>query len=202
VWSEEHFAAEPQPVQATQRSTGSAEQEQGARWVTINGRHVLMQASQTGPAQQTTGDRIAKTAEKYEGSKAWSFTGRKDDFGPNTNKCNKFVYDVTEEAGAPALVIGSDGEPRPPLAAERADPRTSIPGWRALGTTEMPQPGDVAAYKIPRHADYTGHSGIVTSVDPSGFVHGTAAHQYVVGPDEKFNSARGRPVTYRRYTGG
>jgi hypothetical protein len=80
VWSEEHFAAEPQPVQATQRSTGSAEQERGARWVTINGRHVLMEASQTGPAQQTTGDRIAKTAEKYEGSKAWSFTGRKDDF--------------------------------------------------------------------------------------------------------------------------
>jgi hypothetical protein len=78
----------------------------------------------------------------------------------------------------------------------------TIPGWRAPGTAEMPQPGDVAAYKIPRHADYTGHSGIVTSVDPSGFVHGTAAHQYVVGPDEKFNSARGRPVTYRRYTGG
>ena len=132
-------------------------------WVTIDHRHVFI---------DETRSRIAATARKYRGSTAWAFDKRKDGFGPNTNKCNKFVYDVTKEAGAPATVTGSDGKPRPPLAAEWADPRVSIPGWRILGPNEQPQPGDVAAYKLPGHVTYTGHSGIVTSTDQNGAVHG------------------------------
>jgi hypothetical protein len=47
---------------------------------------------------------------------------------------------------------------------------------------------------------FSGHSGIVTSVDPDGFIGGTAAHYDVVGPDDKFQHRPG--VTFRRYTGG
>jgi hypothetical protein len=45
-------------------------------------------------------------------------------------------------------------------------------------------------------------NGIVTSVDSSGTVHAIAAHERVVGPDDKFNSRKSRTVTYRRFTGG
>jgi hypothetical protein len=113
------------------------------------------------------------------------------------------VYDVTKEAGAEARVAGSDGKPRPPLASEWADPKTKITNWRPLAKNEKPQPGDVAAYKLSRGGtSFSGHSGIVTSVEPDGFVHGMAAHDDKVGPDDKFNSQRDRPVTYRRYEPG
>ena len=94
-----------------------------------------------------------------------------------------------------------DGKPRPPLAAEWADPDITIPGWRVLGPNETPQPGDVAAYKLPGHATYTGHSGIVTAVEVNGTVQAVAAHRDMVGLDNKFNSTPERPVTYRRYEG-
>lgn len=178
------------------------EQEQSGHWVTINSRHVLIDEAQAGPASRSTRDRIAATARKYNGSTDWAFARQKDNFAPGTNKCNKFVYDVTKEAGAEAIIIGSDGKSRPPLAAEWADPRTTIPGWRVLGPNEMPQPGDVAAYGLPGHTTYTGHSGIVTAVDGDGTVHAIAAHDQVVGPDDKFNPTRSRKVTYRRHTGG
>lgn len=143
--------------------------------------------------------KIARTAQKYNGSTDWTFAKQKDDFPPNTNKCNKFVYDVTKESGAPAIVIGVNGKRRPPLAGEWADPNMPIPGWSVLGKSETPQPGDVAAYKLPGHSTYTGHSAIVTAVDANGVVHAVAAHLTIVGPDDKFQRVQG--VTFRRYTG-
>jgi hypothetical protein len=110
---------------------------------------------------------------------------------------------VTTEAGARALVVGSDGKPRPPLAAEWADPRVAISGWRVLGPNETPQPGDVAAYKLTGGGIYySGHSGVVVSLDPDGTVHAIAAHNDKVGPDDKFNPTREHPATFRRYIGG
>lgn len=167
--------------------------DENGHWVTIDHRHVWI---------DETRDKIVRTARKHNGSTDWAFAKKKDNFPAYTNKCNKFVYDVTKEAGAEASVIGSDGKPRPPLAAEWADPHTPIPGWRVVGPNEAPQPGDVAAYKLPGHTDYTGHSGIVTGVDANGTVHAIAAHGYVVGSDDKFNSTQSRTVTYRRYMGG
>jgi hypothetical protein len=151
--------------------------------------------------QQTRAD-VAATAEKYNGSTDWGFSKQKGAFACNTNKCNAFVGDVTKEAGAPASVTGSDGKSRYPLAAEWADKNTKIADWRVLGKGETPEPGDVAAYKLSGGgASYSGHSGIVTSVESNGVVHGMAAHENVVGPDDKFNSTPTRTVTYRRYTG-
>ncbi|MGH9738836.1 MAG: CHAP domain-containing protein [Candidatus Acidiferrales bacterium] len=174
-------------------SVGVAPQNRTAdgRWVTIDHHHVFI--------AETRG-RIVKTAQKYNGSTDWAFNKRKDNFPAGTNKCNKFVYDITKEAGAPALVVGNDGKPRPPLAAEWADPRVSIPSWQVLGPAEKPEAGDVAAW--PNHySDATGHSGIVVSVDPDGQVTAIAAHSSVVGSDGSFNRSRHPRVTYRRYVG-
>ncbi|HXQ25927.1 MAG TPA: CHAP domain-containing protein [Candidatus Acidoferrales bacterium] len=143
-----------------------------------------------------------RVAKKYNDSSAWAFSKRKDNFPPGTDKCNKYVYDVAKEAGAEALTKGSDGNMRPPLAGEWASPDVKIPNWEVLAGKDVPQPGDVAAYPLPGHPTYTGHSGIVTSVDADGTVHAIAAHEDVVGPDDKFNRADGRMVTYRRFTGG
>lgn len=63
---------------------------------------------------------------------------------------------------------------------------------------EAPQRGDVAAYALPGHTDYTGHSGIVVSVSKDGTVKAIAAHSTVIGPDYSFQPA---VATYRRYTG-
>lgn len=183
----------------------SIAEDSDTHWVTINQHHVLIHEGRTTDDKRTrkTREAIVRTAKKYNGSADWAFDKKKDDFPPGTNKCNKFVYDVTREAGAPAVVIGSDGRPRPPLAGEWADQNTPIAGWRVLGKSEMPQPGDVTAYKLPGGgAAYTGHSGIVTAVDPNGTVHAIAAHENVVGPDDKFNSTPHRIVSYRRYEGG
>jgi len=122
-----------------------AQQGSAPHWVTIQGHQVLIGDEDARRSRRTKGARIAATAEKYSGSTAWAFAKRKDNSGPGTSKCNKFVYDVTKESGAEATVIGSDGKPRPPLAAEWADPSVEIPGWRVLGKNETPQSGDVAA---------------------------------------------------------
>lgn len=177
--------------------------DSNGHWVTINGRHVLIEGTATSrETPAATGKKIVAIARKYNGSTAWAFGKRKDNFPANTNKCNKFVYDVTKEAGALALVIGSNGKPRPPLAAEWADPKVLIPGWQALGPNEKPRPGDVAAWPH-RYSDATGHSGIVVAVDPDGRVKAIAAHYGQVGSDMSFNRSGEHPVvTYRRYTGG
>jgi hypothetical protein len=87
------------------------------------------------------------------------------------------------------------------LAAEWADKNTNIDNWRVLGKGEAPQPGDVGAYKLSGGgASYSGHSGIITSVDSNG-VHAMAAHENVVGPDNKFDRSVTPTVVYRRYTG-
>lgn len=112
--------------------------------------------------------------------------------------------DVTKEAGAPASVIGSEGKSRYPLAAEWADKNTKITNWRMLGNGETPHAGDVAAYKMQGGgASFSGHSGIVVSVDANGTVHGVAAHPDVVGPEDKFQpDSKQHSVVFRRYTGG
>jgi len=179
------------------------------------------QVQSQGSRAQTNADvqgKIVAAAQKYSdaGSAAWALDTKKDEFPAGSNKCNKFVGDVLTEAGTKPVVLAKDGKPipiapgsntpRPPTAAEWADAGVTIQNWRVVGPNEKPQPGDVAAYKIEQgqFAGATGHSGVVTSVDPNGHVNGTAAHFDKVGPDDKFQPSTpdsARKVVYRRYTG-
>lgn len=147
--------------------------------------------------------RIARTAEKYVGSKDWSYETSKDNFDSNTNKCNKFVYDVTDEAGASPgtpngnwLKIALGGDPSPPTAGQWADPAYKIPNWKVVN---RPQRGDVAAYSH-RYSDATGHVAIMKN---SSYSIGANAHIVRV-TDFGSNSSHlppGSNYVYRRYVG-
>ncbi len=164
------------------------------------------QQNQSNEGSQTNLDKrkeIAKVATDKDGDRSYAQNEKKDDFGPGTNKCNKFVYDTTKEAGATEQVKGSDGKMRPALAGEIADKNVTIKNWRVLGSNEKPEPGDVVAYKIGNGGtpNATGHSGVVVGVDAQG-ARTMAAHYDGAGPaDHQFASHTSNDVTYRRYTG-
>jgi len=106
---------------------------------------------------------IVRVARSKVGSRDWLYTVKKDNFGENTNKCNKFVYDVLVEAGVkppPEVPKWFGLSSRAPTAGEWADPDLMIRGWYAVTD---PQPGDVVA-EAHQYSDATGHCGIVTAV--------------------------------------
>ena len=109
-------------------------------------------------------DDIAETAEKYIGSTDWARDKRKDDFGPGTWKCNKFVYNVLREAGVTAPTKGPDKHGRywPLQAADWASSSFHIPGWQHMGYGVARQRGDVIA-KESLSNNATGHCGIAVS---------------------------------------
>ncbi|SIO59004.1 hypothetical protein SAMN05444166_5891 [Singulisphaera sp. GP187] len=119
----------------------------------------------------------------------------KDDFAANTNKCNKFVFDVAVEAGVtpPPKVSMYLIFSRPPTAGEWADPKVAISGWDVVTS---PLPGDVVA-EAHRYADATGHVGIVVgpnlTVSASALVGGV-----IVENDWGFRTDQ--TPTFRRYT--
>jgi RHS repeat-associated protein len=152
------------------------------------------------PADAQAREATASNAEASNKHKDYAFSAKKDNFACNTNKCNKFVHDMAKAGtGKPPLVKGSDGKMRPATAGELANPNLKIAHWSVVTS---PERGDTAAYAIPGGGTaYSGHSGIVTSVDSNGTVHAMAAHADVVGPDDKFNSTPNRTVVYRRFEG-
>ena len=158
----------------------------------------LIEGSLANIARRDAIDRIARS---YNSSNAWAFATRKDDFGPNTNKCNKFVFDVLNEAGAAAFFTPKGGRPRPPMAGDWANQFAQIPNWRVLKPDESPQPGDVAAFPLPGHTSYTGHSGIITSCGCSeGGTASMSAHDMAVyAAPHQFTYEPG--LLFRRYTG-
>ncbi|MCF0124477.1 MAG: LysM peptidoglycan-binding domain-containing protein [Clostridia bacterium] len=112
--------------------------------------------------------KIANMAESCEGSDDWSYSTAKDNFGKNTYKCNKFVYDVTNDCDA------SIGTPNgnilkkifgktdcPPTAGQLGDPNYSIDNWTPLMDGEIPMPGDIIS-ESHDYSDATGHCGIIT----------------------------------------
>jgi hypothetical protein len=109
---------------------------------------------------------IDKIARGYRGSQDWNFDKQKDNFPPSTNKCNKFVCDVLNEAGTPMLFTPKGAAPRCARAGEIANPNWKPNCWRTFGPDEIPKAGDVAAYPLtdPTGSNsYSGHSGIITS---------------------------------------
>jgi hypothetical protein len=118
-------------------------------------------------------------------------------YTPGRPTCNLFVQRDIAESGAPKPVVTkADGTKAAPGAAEWA--KSPVPGWRFLKPGEKPKPGDVAAYALPGHTDYTGHSGIVVSVSKRSVVTAVAAHPTKIGIDMSFQPG---VATYRRYTG-
>jgi uncharacterized protein RhaS with RHS repeats len=84
------------------------------------------------PANIARRREIDRVARSYDRSRLWGYNVRKDDFGPDTNKCNKFVFDVLVEAGAPGYYTPRGAQPRLPLAGDWADRNTKISNWRVL----------------------------------------------------------------------
>jgi RHS repeat-associated protein len=135
-------------------------------------------------------DAVDRIARGYDGRGQWRFDVAKDEFPPNTNKCNEFVCDVTREAGA-AITYKS----RCPRAGWMANTSVITPDWRVLRPEECMEPGDVAAYSLPGGGvSFSGHSGIITS---SGNISAHADAVYQV-PGQFENNPR---TVYRRYTG-
>jgi cell wall-associated NlpC family hydrolase len=141
-------------------------------------------------------DAIVRVARSKVGSQDWAYAKEKDDFGKNTNKCNKFVYDVLVEAGVkpPPVVPKYVVFTRPPTAGEWADPQVKIEGWAVVSSA---QPGDVVA-EAHQYSDATGHVGIVVAekltVSAAATVGGT-----IVQNDWGFR--KDNKPTFRRYNG-
>ena len=137
--------------------------------------------------------RIADIADSKMGSKEWLQNVRKGTFPAGSYKCNLFVCDVMDEAGAPVRVKIRGGGTRCPLAGELANPNADIPNWRPLKPGEKIEPGDIIAYQYP-YSDASGHSGVQGNNGP------VTAH--TTGPvDGTFPYKPGVPVVGRRYTG-
>jgi RHS repeat-associated protein len=151
-----------------------------------------------------TRKKIVDIITKYLGSTDWNYEKEKGNFPENSNKCNKFVYDCTKEAGAsPGLPNGNPlkkifGNGSPPLAKQWADPNYSIPGWEVLKPGETPQPGDVAAQAI-NYSDATGHVAIVVA---PGQTIGTSDREHKISKtDWGFRSDQQGKVVFRRWVG-
>lgn len=112
--------------------------------------------------------RIANTAKSYKDSELWNYDVAKDNFGKNSYKCNKFVYDVTTESSA------SIGTPNgnllkkitrktdcPPTAGQLGDKDYDIENWTPLMKGEIPMSGNIIS-EAHDYSDATGHTGIIT----------------------------------------
>lgn len=145
-------------------------------------------------------DNILPVIRGHIGSTEWAYTADRPP-GANTNKCNQYVYEALNEAGAAVPMMqrrrfGIRRPDHPPLAGQWADSSVSISGWEVVST---PQPGDIAAEAI-EYSDASGHVGIVSTVNEDGT--GTtisATSDSVVENDWGFRE--GQNVTYRRYQG-
>ena len=159
--------------------------------------------------QKSKGQEISDLAKSKINSQDWDYDKEKDNFEANTNKCNKFVYDILKQVGAsPGAPNGNPikkifgGKGYPPTAKQWADPNYAIPNWRVLQPGETPQPGDVVAQKI-EYSDATGHVGIV--VDNGQTVSQLSTPTEIVGQNDwgfrTGSESQGRvdQVVYRRY---
>ena len=153
---------------------------------------------------------IIPVARHYAGSAQWAYKANRPPYGPNTNKCNLFVYEILNEAGASVPMKTRDRGwfkgifkaryvKHPPLAGQWADRSVSIPGWKVVNT---PQVGDVAA-EAGQYSNATGHVGIVSAVTQGGkkgkTISASATTNTVV--ENTWGFRGGQNVVFRRYVG-
>jgi hypothetical protein len=150
--------------------------------------------------QTSAVDDIVPTARKYVGSTHWAYDANTPP-GAGTNKCNQFVYEVLNEAGAtvPLMERRRWGIPRPshpPLAGQWASTTVSISGWDVVS---QPQPGDTIS-EAHDYADASGRVGIVSSIAPGGGGTTISAARYAVLEND-WGFRQGQNPTFRRYRG-
>ena len=156
--------------------------------------------------------KIVKNALENVDSIKWSDDIANGNFGPKSNKCNLFVYDILTLAGASPGLPNGILHKYPPLPKQWADPGYHIPGWIFLSANEKPQPGDIVAQKL-NYRDADGHvmivgpyrNGELTFIGtgnsnqnmPWGTVEIIPAKAHLGHP----GVTEGGPVTFRRYVG-
>jgi hypothetical protein len=141
-------------------------------------------------------DRIAEEARNDVGKKSYSKRANRSGFHKGDPKCNLYVHDLLERVGIDAPTYpdsDGDGHAWPYVAAEWANPKKKIPGWKVV---KKPKPGDVCAVKF-KAKNATGHVGIVV-----GKRHAVSARSQAISKDgfcltDKY---KGR-CTYRKYVG-
>jgi len=153
---------------------------------------------------------IAGQALGHDGSTDWAYEVSKDNFGSNTNKCNKFVYDVLMELDVvistdPGLPNGNAikkffGGGSPPTAAQWADPNYHIPNWKVV---TVPAMGDIVAVR-GNFTDATGHVAIMISPTHSiGASHNSVRVTDFGSSAERLNGYPGNNgYVYRRWSPG
>lgn len=144
-------------------------------------------------------DQIAANARAEVGSTEWNFDVEKDNFGENTNKCNKFVHDMVTESGVdlPTPNGGWIGPKEYPInAGQWADPNFKIKGWKVVKAARS---GDVVSQAMTG-SGYTGHTGIV--VGSRAYVSTVSANgNAIVRNDWGFRQDQIGKVVIRRYVG-
>ncbi|MDQ7050757.1 MAG: RHS repeat-associated core domain-containing protein [Enterobacterales bacterium] len=147
---------------------------------------------------------IVKRAKKALANKEkYALGDKKGLFGPGSYKCNKFVTDVSNAAGA-NINLNTDkyGNSWPPLAGTFGNSSVDIDGWSIV---LIPQAGDIVAQQRG-YGDASGHVGII--VDSQLNV--ISARDYGLSLDPinsvfpvnyRGNSFQKGPIIYRRYTG-
>src|SRR5690606_31590954 len=101
---------------------------------------------------------VARAEQALADDEPYGINDKSGLFGPGTYKCNKFVCDVSNAAGANiGLNVDEYGNSWPPLAGTFENPNVKIPGWEIV---DSPQPGDIVAQQRG-YGDASGHAGII-----------------------------------------
>jgi hypothetical protein len=137
---------------------------------------------------------IVDGAEAELNSTDYAYENSNGSFGEGTNKCNKFVSDVTSGADASAVTPNGRLGLMPPTAGQWADPNYSIDNWKVV---RIPRAGDVVA-RARNYSDATGHVAIMDSKSSSIGAGHSVVHRTDFGYG-KSHLGSGESYVYRRY---
>jgi len=184
---------------------GIAEEVVGGRFgdgFTVSAAGYIFNAAAHPSKMQAARDSIADWAKAVIGSENWAYDGSVDGYPAGVNKCNVFVADMIQDAGATPMEFerfswSHFSEVKYyALAGQWAnatlDPTGSQYGWMIVS---KPEPGDVFAYPHA-YSDATGHSGIYI-----GNGNGVWAGQYTINTGSISQKFPGQTFTYRRWVG-
>ena len=150
-------------------------------------------------AQQRRDAIVARAEQALANGEPYAFDDKSGNFPAGSYKCNKFVCDVANAAGAKiSLNVDGAGNAWPPTAGTFGNPNKDIPGWQVV---DSPQPGDIIAQQRA-YSDASGHVGIVV-----GSNHVISARTGGLSRDPissvfpSNHSAASGPIVYRRYVG-